>query len=71
MPHLELKVSFPLKFGSLFSVMRDSSSVPFKMNLYMIWPKGAHQGAKLETFLTAHVKFHQNCTLIGSFFEII
>ena len=50
MPHLELKVSFPLKFGSLFSVMRDSSSVPFKMNLYMIWPKGAHQGAKLETF---------------------
>ena len=34
------------KFVSLFSVMRDNSSVLFQLKLYMIWTKGAHQSAK-------------------------
>ena len=50
MSYLKLKVSFSLKFGSLFNVMRDNSSVPFRLNLYMIWTKGAYQSAKFETF---------------------
>ena len=41
------KLSFSLNFGFLFSVMRDNSSVFFE--LYMIWTKGAHQGAKFQT----------------------
>ena len=46
----KLQVSFSLNFASLFSVMRDYSSVLFKLKLYMIWTKGAHQTAKFQTF---------------------
>ena len=37
-------------FGSLFSVMRDNSSVLFSLKLYMISTKGAHPSAKFQTF---------------------
>ena len=33
-----------------FSVMRDNSSLLFKLTLYMSWTKGAHQNAKFQTF---------------------
>ena len=43
-------VSFSLNFGSLFSVLRDNSSVLFQLKLYIIWTKGAHESAKFQTF---------------------
>ena len=39
------KVSFSSKFGSLFSVLRDKSSVLFWVKLYMLLTKGAYQSA--------------------------
>ena len=51
---LKLQVSFSLNFASLFSVIRDNSSVIFKLKLYMIWTKGAHQGARFQTFVCSH-----------------
>ena len=50
MSYLKPQVSFSLNFASLFSVMRDNSSAPFQLKLYMIWTKGTHQSAKLQTF---------------------
>ena len=50
MPFFKQKVTFSLKFESLFSVMRDNSSVLFWLKLHMIWTKGAHQSAKFQTF---------------------
>ena len=51
---MKLQVSFSLNFASLFSVIRDNSSVIFKLKLYMIWTKGAHQGARFQTFVCSH-----------------
>ena len=42
MSYLKPQVSFSLNFASLFSVMRDNSSVLFWFKLCMIWTKGAH-----------------------------
>ena len=39
------KVSFSSKLGSLFSVMRNNSSVVFQLKHYMLLIKGAHQSA--------------------------
>ena len=64
---LKPQVSFSLNVALLFHVMRDSSSVLFKLKLHIIWTKGAHQSAKFRSS-TAHVKFHQICTLVGSFY---
>ena len=50
MSFFKQKVSFSSKFGSLFSVMRDNSSVLFYLKLYMILTKGVHQSAKFQTF---------------------
>ena len=50
MSYLKPQVSFSLIFASLFSVMRDNSSVLFELKLYMIWTKWAHQSAKFQTF---------------------
>ena len=50
MSSLKPQVSFSVNFVSLFSVMRDNSSVLFELKLYMIWTKGAHQSAKYQTF---------------------
>ena len=44
------KVSFSLNFGSLFSFLKDKSSVLFLLKLYMIWIKGTYQSAKFQTF---------------------
>ena len=50
MPFFKQKVIFCLNFRSLFSVMRDNSSVLFQLKLYMISTKGAYQSAKFQTF---------------------
>ena len=34
--------------------MRDKSSLLFKLKLFMIWTKGAHQSAKSQTFDCSH-----------------
>ena len=52
MAYLKLQISFSLNFASLFSVMRDNSSLLFKLKLYMIWTKGAHQSTRFQTLLT-------------------
>ena len=50
MSYLKPQISFSLIFASLFSAMIDRSSVLFKLKLYMIWTKAAHQMAKFQTF---------------------
>ena len=50
MSYLKPQVNFSLKFASLFSVMRGTSSVHFLLKLYIIWTKGVHQSAKFQTF---------------------
>ena len=50
MSYLKPQISFSLNFPLLFSVMRDNSSVLFKLKLYVIWTKGADQSAKFQTF---------------------
>ena len=62
MSYLKLQVSFSLNFGSLFNF-----SVFFlAKNLYDFYKRSS---SKLETFRlsVAQVKFHQICTLMGSF----
>ena len=66
MPYLKPQINFSLNFASLFSVMRNNSSLLLQLKLYMIWTKGIHQSANLR-LLTTHMKFGQICTLIGSF----
>ena len=51
---VKIQVSFCLNFASLLSVKRDKSSVLFKLNLYMIWTKGTHKSAKIQTFDCSH-----------------
>ena len=53
-PFLSQKVSFSPKFWSFFSVMRDHSSLPFRLKLYMLLTKVAHQGAKFLTCYYSH-----------------
>ena len=48
MSFLELRVSFSSNFTSLFSVMRDNSSVIFHLKLYLFWTKGANQSANFQ-----------------------
>ena len=50
MSFLEPIVSFLSNFASLFSVMRHNSSVVFRLNLYMLWTKRAHQCTIFQTF---------------------
>ena len=54
MSSFKQKVNFSLNFGSLFSVMRNNSSVLFQLKLYMIWTKGAHQSEKFQAFDCLH-----------------
>ena len=63
---LKLQVSFSLNFASLFSVIRDNSSVFFNWNCTWF---GQKERSKVQNFRlsTAYVKFHQICTLIDSF----
>ena len=51
---LEPRVSFSSNFASLFNVMRQNSFVRFPLNLYMLWTKGANQGANFQTFDCSH-----------------
>ena len=67
MSYLKPQVSFSLNFASLFNVMRDNSSVLSWLKLYMIFTKGAHQSAKFQENFNCSDKFHQVCTLVGSF----
>ena len=48
------KVKVYSNLASLFTIMRDNSSVFFKLKMYMIWTKGAHQSAKFQTFDCSH-----------------
>ena len=48
------KVSFSSKFGSFFSVMRDNSSVLFRLKLYMLLTKLAHQNVNFQTCHCSH-----------------
>ena len=64
MSYLKPQVSFSLDFVSLFSVMRDNSSILFSLKLYIIWTKGAHQSAKFQTFdcsreISPNLYFHR------------
>ena len=49
MSFIKQKFSFSSKFGLLFSVMRDSSSVLFKLKLYMLLTIVAHKSANFQT----------------------
>ena len=64
--YLKTQVSFSLNFLSLFIVMKDNSSVFFSWNFIRF---GQKEPMKVQNFRlpTAHMKFHQFCTLIGSF----
>ena len=48
------KVSSSSKFGSIFSVMRENSSVHFQLKIYMLLTKVAHQSANFQTFNCSH-----------------
>ena len=50
MSFLEPRVSFSSKFASLFSFMRQNSSLPFHLDLYMLWTKRANQSANFQAF---------------------
>ena len=50
-------VSSP-NFVSLFSVMKDNSSVLFHLKLYMLSTKGTHQ-VQIFRLSTAHIKINQ------------
>ena len=54
MPFFEPRVSFSSNFASLFSVMKDNSSVFFHLNLFMLWAKGSDQSANPQTFDCSH-----------------
>ena len=54
MSFLEPRVGCSSNFVSLFSVMRDDSSVLFPLKLYIVWTKGAHQSANFQTFCCSH-----------------
>ena len=64
--YLRLQVSFSLNFAAHFSIMRDNSSVLFLVETTWFGQKAP---IKVQDFrlLTAHIKFHQICTLIDSF----
>ena len=45
----ETTSQFFLNVASLFSIMRDDSSILFELKLYMIWRKRTNQNAKFQT----------------------
>ena len=47
--HFQTKSQVSSKFGSLFNIMRDNSSVLFQLKLYMLLTKVAHQSANFQT----------------------
>ena len=49
------RVSFLSKFGSVFSFMRDNSSVLFQLKLYILMTKVAHQRANFQACLYAFI----------------
>ena len=61
MSYLKLQFSFPLNFATLFSLMRDNSSVLFYLKFYIILTRSP---SKCQN---SYFRFHQICTFIGSF----
>ena len=61
----QTKSEFSLNFGSLFSVVSDNSSVLWVIILLYFFSWNCTWFGELENS-TAHVRFHQICTLIGS-----
>ena len=55
-PHviLQIKVSFSSKFRSFLSVMRDNSSVLFRLKLYVLLPKVVHESANIPPSHCSH-----------------
>ena len=56
-PHVISRIkslSFSSNIASLFSVMKDNSSVFFHLNLYMLWIKESEQSGNFETFDCSH-----------------
>ena len=45
-----VQVSFSSNFASIFNLMRDNSSVFFKLKLYMIFKKVTHESAQFQIF---------------------
>ena len=58
MSFFEPRASFSSDFASLFSVMRHNSSVPFHLNLYMLWTKKPIK-VQISRLLTARMKINQ------------
>ena len=46
---LKQEVNFSSKFGSLFSVIKDTSSALFQLKLYMLLKNEVHQSASFQT----------------------
>ena len=63
---LKPQVSFSLNFAPHFSVTRDNSCVSFSWNFIWFEQKEPIKVQNIR-LLTAHAKFHQIFTLIGSF----
>ena len=69
MSYLKPQVSFSLNFASLFSVMRDNSSVFFLAET--LYGLGKCDSAKIQRLLTAHMNFHQFVLSEARFIESI
>ena len=54
MSFFKLKVSFSSKFRSFFSIMRDNSSVLFRLTFYVLLAKVVHQRANFQTCHCLH-----------------
>ena len=54
MSFFKQNASFASKFGSFFSVMRDHSSVLFRLKLYVLVAKVVHQRANFQTCHCSH-----------------
>ena len=54
MPFFKEKVSFSSKYRSFFRAMRDNSSVLFRLKLYVLLAKVAHQSENFQTCHCSH-----------------
>ena len=66
MPYFIPQVTFSLNFASLFNIMRDNSSVIFLAKTFYDFYNRSSSKWKISDFRLL-TRFHQICTLIGSF----
>ena len=55
------QVSFSSNFASLFSVMKDNSSVLFSVKRYILCTKGTNQSKNFESFECSGQKSPNSC----------